>query len=244
MSWISDLGDEWKKAKTPEKVLIVAIVVAVVGIALYERNKAADSAQPAQASGTFSMPQSTGGAVPSGGGGVNVNSGGGTPTPSGGSGGSTGGSGGSGGSTGGSGGSGGSGGGNPPPPPNPNNPLIPYGSYQGPSYSNLKFGTTYTYNGTKYQLGAGSNGALWGVPVQGKLYTQQQWNNIPIAPGGKVLLYGPQSDYHTASSNSTLPQGGGPFGTRVSVRGGRRTPAPSREGQPTVLARVYSRRIA
>lgn len=236
MGWISDLGDEWKKAKTPEKVLIVGIVVAVVGIALYERNKNAAAGQPAQASGTFSMPQNQG-AVPSGGG-VNVNSGGGG-TPSGG------GSSGSGGSSGGT-----QGGGNPPtnpiPQPNSSGPLIPYGQYNGPSYSagQFKWGSTYTYNGTTYQIAPGSNGILWGAPITGpSLFSQQQFNQIPIGPGQKVALYGPQSSYNTASSNSNIKQGGGPFGTRVAARG-RRTPAPNREGQPTVTARVYARRIA
>jgi hypothetical protein len=100
-----------------------------------------------------------------------------------------------------------------PPGPNPNpgpgngyngTPLIPYGDYTGPGYGagQFHFGQEYTYDGTTYQEGPGSNGILWGVALKpGETpLTQAQWNNIPIAPGGKVELYGPASDY----------KGGGP----------------------------------
>lgn len=101
------------------------------------------------------------------------------------------------------------GGGNPPTNPIPqgtNGPLIPFGSYNGPSYSNLKWGTTYNYNGTTYQLGTGSNGNLWGVPVYGgTIYSQSQFNAIPIAPGQKQLLYGPQSAYGQKPATGSGP---------------------------------------
>jgi hypothetical protein len=67
-------------------------------------------------------------------------------------------------------------------------PLIPFGQYQGPSYSNLKPGTHYTYNGTDYLLSAGAQGRLWGQNPQGK----------------QVLLYAPQSQYPGG-------KGGGPL---------------------------------
>lgn len=38
-SWIGDLGNEWKTAKPPEKVLIVGAIVATIGIALYLHGK-------------------------------------------------------------------------------------------------------------------------------------------------------------------------------------------------------------
>jgi hypothetical protein len=82
---------------------------------------------------------------------------------------------------------------NPPPvsggPPGPDagfvnrNPLIPSGQYKGPSYSNLKPGTSYTYNGTKYTLNAGPGGKLYGTNPQGH----------------QVLLYGPSSLYKSGS---------------------------------------------
>lgn len=67
------------------------------------------------------------------------------------------------------------------------NPLIPYGQYRGPSYSNLKPNTYYTYNGTRYLLNTGPNGRLYGTPSGGQ----------------QVLLYAPQSAYHKAGSNAT-----------------------------------------
>lgn len=38
-SWIGDLGNEWKTAKPPEKVMIVGAIVATIGIALYLHGK-------------------------------------------------------------------------------------------------------------------------------------------------------------------------------------------------------------
>lgn len=75
-------------------------------------------------------------------------------------------------------------------------PLLAPGTYKGPSYSNLKWGTTYTYNGTTYQLGTGPGGRLWGVPVTGNTtLTPTQWQNTPIAQGKKVLITEPTSAY-------------------------------------------------
>jgi len=62
------------------------------------------------------------------------------------------------------------------------NPLIPFGQYKGPSYSNLKPGTTYTYNNVKYTLNTGPGGKLYGT-----------------SGGKQVLLYGPQSMYKAGS---------------------------------------------
>jgi hypothetical protein len=58
-------------------------------------------------------------------------------------------------------------------------PLIPFGTYTGPSFSNLKAGTKYTYQGIQYTLGAGAGGRLWGTNPQGQ----------------QVLLYAPKSAY-------------------------------------------------
>lgn len=73
------------------------------------------------------------------------------------------------------------------PSPSPTNagPLIPYGSYKGPSYSNLKPNTHYTYNGTDYTLKTGAQGRLWGINPQGQ----------------QVLLYAPQSQYPTGQGS-------------------------------------------
>jgi len=76
------------------------------------------------------------------------------------------------------------------------NPLIPSGQYNGPSYSNLKPNTYYTYQGTKYKLQTGSQGRLWGINPQGK----------------QVLLYGPPSDYNMATNQSTyITMGAWPY---------------------------------
>lgn len=84
--------------------------------------------------------------------------------------------------------------GNPKPPTTPvapvstggGGPLIPYGTYKGPSFSNLKPGTHYTYNGVNYLLNTGPNGKLYGTNPQGH----------------QILLYGPQSDYPRAGSDA------------------------------------------
>lgn len=49
MAWLEDALDEFKKAKPPEKVAIVAISLGVVGIALYVHHKNASSASGDQA---------------------------------------------------------------------------------------------------------------------------------------------------------------------------------------------------
>jgi hypothetical protein len=46
MAWLSDLTEEWKKAKTPERVFIVGASVGVVAIALYLHNKSSAPSQP------------------------------------------------------------------------------------------------------------------------------------------------------------------------------------------------------
>lgn len=75
----------------------------------------------------------------------------------------------------------------PPTSPGPAGPLIPFGQYQGPSYSNLKPGTYYNYQGTNYLLSTGPSGRLYGT-----------------ANGKQTLLYAPKSAY---------PQGSGGFET-------------------------------
>lgn len=69
---------------------------------------------------------------------------------------------------------------NPNPTPNPIiGPLIPSGTYTGPSFSNLKPGTRYTYGDISYLLHTGAGGRLYGTTPTGK----------------DVLLYGPPSAY-------------------------------------------------
>ena len=93
-------------------------------------------------------------------------------------------------------------GGNPPsqgPAPSPWTALIPKGQYNGPQGS-IAPGTKYTWNGQIYQIGQGSNGIVWGVPVsQGQTLSNTAWSNTPIAIGQKQVLYGsgsgPTSNY-------------------------------------------------
>lgn len=86
-SWLGDLSNEWKHAKTPEKVIIVGAIAATVGIALYlhkQSTSAPNQPGAANSSGLGGIPanfipSATGGGtggIPGGGGG-----GGGTPTP-------------------------------------------------------------------------------------------------------------------------------------------------------------------
>lgn len=98
------------------------------------------------------------------------------------------------------------------------NPLIPYGTYKGPSYSNLAPNTHYNYNGTNYLLNTGPSGKLYGT------------NN-----GKQVLLYAPKSFY--------AGQGGGPYGTNVSSRlGGRIAGTKNVRQQPTIATKNMAMR--
>ncbi len=75
-SWLGDLTNEWKTAKTPEKVIIVGAIAGTVGIALYLHGKSQTPNQPG-ASGLGGLPtnfQQGGG----GGGGTTGTTGGGT----------------------------------------------------------------------------------------------------------------------------------------------------------------------
>lgn len=89
-----------------------------------------------------------------------------------------------------------SGGGTPPPPTQKPNPLIPLG--QLPSGTKYMFGQDISWGGQQYEIGPGSNGVLWGVPITGgKNLSLASWNKVPIGgTGGKVVLYGPPSLYH------------------------------------------------
>jgi hypothetical protein len=71
-------------------------------------------------------------------------------------------------------------------------PLIPNGTYNGPSYSNLTTPTYYTYQGVKYLLKPGAGGRLWGMTPWGQ----------------QVFLYGPSHYYgpgYTPQSNPAPP---------------------------------------
>lgn len=70
--------------------------------------------------------------------------------------------------------------------------LIPFGQYKGPSYSELKPGTKFSYNGINYILGTGPQGKLYGTDPNGR-----QW-----------LLYQPQS-FYPGGSNYKGPGGTG-----------------------------------
>src|SRR6266852_1862399 len=54
--------------------------------------------------------------------------------------------------------------------------------------SPIKFGQTAIANGTTYTLGTGNQGRIWGVP--GIWTSLSSWNNVPIGPGQKQLIYG------------------------------------------------------
>lgn len=75
------------------------------------------------------------------------------------------------------------------PPSNQLMPIVPAG-VAIPS----KFGQLFDFEGIHYEVGPGGIGAdkvqrLWGVRVQpGQHLSLAQWNQVPIGPGGKVLL--------------------------------------------------------
>lgn len=82
-SWLGDLTNEWKKAKTPEKVMIVGAIAATIGIALYLHGKSNAAPNQPGASGLAGIPanfQQGGGGGGTGGptGGTNPPT---TPTP-------------------------------------------------------------------------------------------------------------------------------------------------------------------
>lgn len=71
-SWVGDITNEWRRAKTPEKVIIVLAVGATIGIALYLHRQSQGPNQPgAQGSGVGGIPanfqQGSGGGGASGG---------------------------------------------------------------------------------------------------------------------------------------------------------------------------------
>jgi hypothetical protein len=202
MGIFSDTYDEFKKATPQEKIFIVGGVVGVIAIALYIHNKG----------GATPNPNLQGGAAtpgPSGGGNPFTNLPYGTTVGT-------------------------DANGNPvytiqPPPPGTTpttpttgtNPLIPFGQYTGPSYSNLKPNTFYTYNNTKYKLFTGGGGRLYGTNPSGQ----------------NVLLYAPKSGY------TNVPQGGGPYGTRVlGMHHSRLAPGVEGKKQYTHATKIYSLR--
>jgi hypothetical protein len=243
-----DTLNEFKQAKPQEKIIIIGASVAVVGIAWYIHSKNSQQTGPAQAAtgaGTSSagnqglqysagnypyLPGGTQAITDSNGNLVGFQPGTGTGT----------------GTTGSPGPAGPPGAQGPAGSPGPivapgpfsgpqagvplwqqlhgNLPIIPSGQYSGPSYSNLKPGTKYNYQGTTYTLTT----QVKGMPGSGVLYG--------ISPTGKtVTLYGPPSAY-------APKQGGGAYGTAVLGQRGKRA-APTKEGHPYV-ARTYARRAS
>lgn len=73
----------------------------------------------------------------------------------------------------------------PAPAPGPSGPLIPPG--QWPKGVPWQFGQTINWKGITYTIGPGGNNRIWGVPGTG--WNLNDWNRVPIGPGGKVLLY-------------------------------------------------------
>lgn len=217
MAVLEDTLNEFRKAKPPEKVLIIGGSLAVVAVALYlhAKSSASASSSPAQAStsassGTPGTPQSGLQTFPYGSQPVLDSSGNpvaviGPPET------------------------------NPTPAPTTPPPGAMSGPILGaaPAGAKFGFGQTMNVNGTTYTLGPGTNGNVWGVPGTG--WNLADWNRVPIGQGGKVLVYGP--------TNTNPPkQGGGAFGTRVGTHHGVKT-SPSKEGH-SYTARVYARRIA
>jgi hypothetical protein len=96
--------------------------------------------------------------------------------------------------------------------------LIPFGGYNGPSYSNLKPGTHFNWLGIDYILGVGTQGKLFGYTPTGQ----------------QVLLYEPASFYPGGQNYHGLPpppsgSGGGGY-TNIGSGGGgftqEATPSP------------------
>lgn len=140
--------EEWKKASTKEKMVIVAIVAVVLFVMYYMFKNSSVSSSPSTINrGTATAPGLSYGTG-------TVYS---TPSPTTTTVGAV---------------------SSPPSQPGGSfiNGLIKPGQYTGPSYSNLKWGTTYNYNGTLYQLVTGPNGRLWGYQLNSgqSPYTKQQ----------------------------------------------------------------------
>lgn len=89
-------------------------------------------------------------------------------------------------------------------------PIIPSGQYQGPSFSNLKPGTKYTYNGVTYTLTTSvanepGSGMLYGIDPQGRT----------VALYGPPSAYRPQNILQPYTAQPTWP--GGITQTRVGA---------------------------
>lgn len=223
MGVLGDTMNEFKQAKTPEKVFIVGGAVAVVAVMLYVHNQSTGTGSPAQGATGASL---TGGGTGGGAGGIQTvptSSGGSVPilppglqpifdslgnllgyepvsTPT----------------TGTTNSGSASGTGTVQPKAfNPHAPQLPQG-LKIPA----QLGALFTYNGTTYTVVPGSGGIIYGAV--GKM-SPQQAQNTPIGPG-KYVISAPASHY------TNIKQGGGPYGTRVlSTRGARI--APTREGK-------------
>jgi len=100
-------------------------------------------------------------------------------------------------------------------------PLLPQGT-------KIPQSGQYNYQGQTYTVVPGAGGRTWGVP-----------GTMPAAAAAasptKVLLIAPSSYY------SNVPQGGGPYGTRVlSVHGARIAPTLEMKPQFTQATRIYA----
>ena len=248
MGVMEDTIGEFRKAKPGEKALIIAGSLAVLGVALYLHSKS-NAAQPYQAATPASSGTGTGSSS-SGWGTVGPNQTpilpggynpiydpngnlvgyGPTPTPT-----------------------------PTPTPPPPSSNLCPPGV----------FCTSYGHGSSGKIVKTPTGGPLWAGPSGVMHYTVQRgdtlrsisrtyvpggtWNSIYAIPDNQKLFgklspqqaanYAPKPGTTiTLPSNAALPQGGGPFGTRVLGQHGKRV-APTVEGQ-THVARVYKHQHA
>jgi hypothetical protein len=168
-SWIGDSVEEFKKLPIWGKIAVVVVAVGAVVLAVHLHNQAQASSSSSGTSNGAIDSGPLGGAgsqLPPANFGPLPNQPGPGPTPG-------------------------------PTPPvgppagQPGIPLIPFGQYNGPSYSNLPKNTWFTWQGTKYLLSTGAGGRLYG-----------QANG----QGNQILLYGPQSSYNPPPGGT----GGGP----------------------------------
>lgn len=78
--------------------------------------------------------------------------------------------------------------------------------------SNIKqvFGNVFTLGSTRYEIGPGSGGRVYGVPLAAghKPLTLAQWNKVAIGSGSgqKVLLYGPATGGASTGGSPATPE--------------------------------------